>query len=490
MTTPISAETIPPDSGVAPKRRVTLLLTLTVQSNTAAIASTVRELVAAGTPGTRLPSVRELMRRHRASPATVNAVMARLAHEGLVESRPGSGTFIAASATPTRGDYSWQSLTLGSRPQPGDALTALVAPPAPGVITLGYGYPDTSLQPLDLLARALGRAAKQPEAWARSPSRGVPELRAWFAAEAGNGSTADDVLVVPGGQAGLAVAMRSLTAPGDAVVVESPTYLGLIEVARSAGVRLVPVPTDADGVQPDLLADALSSSGAKLAVLQPLFANPTGVSLAPSRRSEVLGAVAACRAFLLEDDYARDLAYPGTAAPPPLLADDQDGHVIYLRTLSKSTAPSMRVAGIVARGPALRRLRHGRLVDDLFVSGVLQAAAFDVVTAPAWRRYLTSLRRALASRMAAAVAAVDALPVTVPVVPRGGFTLWLRLPDRVDDVEFTEAAAKVGVAILPGRPWFPAEAPGSFVRLAVAAADEHAITTAVERVGVLLVARS
>lgn len=245
------------------------------------------------------------------------------------------------------------------------------------------------------------------------------------------------------------------------------------------------MPTDADGVQPDLLADALSSSGAKLAVLQPLFANPTGVSLAPSRRSEVLGAVAACRAFLLEDDYARDLAYPGTAAPPPLLADDQDGHVIYLRTLSNSTAPSMRVAGIVARGPALRRLRHGRLVDDLFVSGVLQAAALDVVTASGWRRYLGSLQRTLAARMATALSALATLPVIVPATPRGGITLWLRLPDGVDDVEFADAAAKVGVAILAGRPWFPAEPPGSFVRLSIAAADEPAITTAVERLATL-----
>ena len=88
--------------------------------------------------------------------------------------------------------------------------------------------------------------------------------------------TAQDVLITPGGQAALSAVFRHLCAPGDPVIVESPTYVGALAAARAAGLILVPVPGDRDGVLPDALADALARSGARLAYLQPRYANPTG----------------------------------------------------------------------------------------------------------------------------------------------------------------------------------------------------------------------
>lgn len=159
--------------------------------------------------------------------------------------------------------------------------------------------------------------------------------------------------------------------------------------------------------------------------------------------------------------------------------------MIYLRSLTKSTAPSLRVAGLVARGPVLTRLRHARLTDDLFVSTLLQTAALDVVTSTAWRRSLVDLRRGLAARMDAAVRAARALPVTIGTAPRGGVSLWLQLPAATDDIAFVDAAARLGVAVLPGRAWFPGEPPAPFIRISVAAADESAITAAFSRLATL-----
>ena len=455
-----------------------------MQSNS--IESALRQAIASGRPGDRLPSVRELMRRHAVSPVSVSKVTARLLHEGLVEVRPGDGTYIARVPTRTAGDFAWQSLTLGSRPQPGDSLAALLAPPAPGVISLTSGYVDASLQPTDLLNRAVTRSIRKADAWGRVPPEGLPELRSWFAADSGADVDGDDVVIAPGGQAGLALAVRALTVPGDAVVVESPTYPGVLEVARAANVTLVPVPADNGGVDPALLADALGASGAKLAVLQPLFANPTGATLAADRRPALLDVLRAAHAFAIEDDYARDLAFPATVAPPPLVHDDPHGHIVHLRSLTKSTAPSLRVAGITARGPALRRLRNARLVDDLFVSGVLQFAAVDVVTSSAWTRHRATLRRTLGDRMATALAALDDLPVTVPIVPRGGLAVWVKLDDRIDDTAFTERARVAGVGVLAGSPWFAGEPPGSYIRISIGAADAATIIAGIDRLGDLL----
>lgn len=127
------------------------------------------------------------------------------------------------------------------------------------------------------------------------------------------------------------------------------------------------VPTDADGLRPDLLADALTRTGARLVHAQPTFANPTGAVLAQTRRGAVLDVVRAAGAFLLEDDRARHLGVD-RPAPPPLIREDGRGHVVYLTSLTKPAAPSLRVGALIARGPAAARLTAIRTVEDLFVA--------------------------------------------------------------------------------------------------------------------------
>jgi DNA-binding transcriptional MocR family regulator len=454
----------------------------------ARVTQALRTEAAGLAPGERLPSVRELMARHRVSPLTVQRAIARLAGEGLVDPRPGRGTFVAAPAAPHRAgdgaapDLSWQSVALGPRTAEESALQELLAVPPPAAIPLSSGYLEGDLQPLAALGAALGRAARRAAAWDRGPVEGREELRAWFAREAGGALRAHDMVVCPGGQSAMTTAFRALAAPGDAIVVESPTYVGAIAAARGAGLRVVPVASDADGVRPDLLAEALRRSAARVFYCQPLFANPSGATLAADRREPVLDAVAAAGAFLIEDDWARDLAIDADP-PPPLAAADRDGHVVYLRSLTKSAAPGLRVAAVGARGAAGARLRAVRIVDDLFVAGPLQEAALELLATPAWRRHLRRLRGLLRERRDALAAALERhLPeLGVAARPGGGLHLWAALPDGADDVALAAAAAARDVVVYPGRPWFPAEPPGPFLRLTFAGAPPEALEEGVRR---------
>ncbi|WP_212997142.1 PLP-dependent aminotransferase family protein [Winogradskya consettensis] len=442
-----------------------------------------RRLVAAAGPGARLPSVRELTARHHASPVTVAGAIRQLVAQGLVEARPGRGTFVAdRPAAGHAPDLSWQTVALGAR-KPGEReMQALLALPRPGAIPLTGGYLDADLQPTAALGAALARAARQPSAWQRGPAEGRDDLRAWFARETGSGLRADDMVICPGGQAALSSALRALTAPGDTLLVESPTYLGALATARAAGLRVVPVPADHDGVRPDQLAAAFSRTGARLFYCQPLHANPTGASLVAHRRIQIADTVREAGAFLIEDDYARDLTIDGDA-PAPLAAADPDGHVIYLRSLTKSAAPGLRIAAIGARGPAGARLRSARLLDDLYVSGPLQQATLELVTAPAWARHLRTLRIALRDRRDALLTALHRhLPDLVPqLIPRGGLHLWVQLPDGTDDVALATTAAAEGVSVFPGRPWYAAEPPAPHLRLTYAAAPPDRMDEAVRR---------
>src|SRR5690606_24217211 len=119
------------------------------------------------------------------------------------------------------------------------------------------------------LSAALARAARRPDAWDRAPATGLPPLRALFARFVGADVTPDDVLITSSGQTALATAVRAIAAPGSPVLVETPTYPGALAAMRAAGLRPVPVPMDAGGIRPDLLADAFASSGARALYCQP-----------------------------------------------------------------------------------------------------------------------------------------------------------------------------------------------------------------------------
>ncbi|MFB7663530.1 PLP-dependent aminotransferase family protein [Kitasatospora sp. NPDC056138] len=442
--------------------------------------------------GAKLPSSRALMEQYRLSPVTVSRAIAALVAEGLVISRPGAGVFRARPQARHRshGDLSWQEVALGTGASPGpggeapsaprsaDAsgvLATLAVPPA-GAIDLNGGYLHPSLQPERALAGALARAGRRPGTWDRPPVEGLADLRAWFARDIAGPDSAlssTDVLITAGGQSALGTALRSLTAPGAPVLVESPTYPGMLAIARAAGLRPVPVPVDADGVRTDLLEEAFRATGARVFVCQPLFHNPTGVTLSVERRREVLRIARGAGAFVVEDDFARRLAHTDAPSlPRPLAAEDPDGVVVHVRSLTKATSASLRVAALTARGPAMGRLRATQVVDNFFVPRPLQETALELVGSPAWKRHLRSLAEALHDRRTAMAEALHReLPALRVQIPHGGYHLWLRLPDGTDETALAAAALHAGVAVTPGRPYFPAEAPAPHLRLSYISAE-------------------
>jgi len=388
-------------------------------------------------------------------------VFAHLSQDGLIEARPGQGTFVRLAPEEGTGqaDLSWQSVALGTGRFDGEFMSGLLTLPPPGSIPLSMGYLPPDLQATSLLSAALRQAAARPELWDRLPVEGLENLRAWFAREVGSGRVfiPHEVIVCSGGQAAIACTLRALVPQGRPLLVEAPTYTGAIAAARASGLELVPVATDSDGVRPDLLADAFRRSGATAFYCQPTFSNPSGAILSAERRTQVLDVAAHARAFIIEDDWARDL-YLGSAPRPPLVVEDQHGHVVYIRSLAKSAAPGLRVAAIMAKGAGLSRLKASRNSDDFFVSGPLQAAALSVISAPAWKRHLTAARAALLERRDALVTALRAeLGDTLLFrVPSGGMHLWVRLPDHLSDIALTAELARQRVVVSSGRAWFPA----------------------------------
>jgi DNA-binding transcriptional MocR family regulator len=440
--------------------------------STARILAGLQAWIAQAPPGARVPSNRALMAQYGASPVTVQKAMRALSALGLVESRPGVGTFVRAVRTLRPPDYGWQTGALRSPHARIPALPTPLRDTSPDRIGLHSGYPAPELLPERLVRAALARAARSGAALARSAAAGLPELRAWFAHELAESTPAGvtppaprDVVVLPGSQSGLSSIFRALVGFGQPLLIESPSYWGAILAAAQAGVQVVPVPSGPAGPDPDELARAFAETGARAFYAQPNYANPTGAQWSPQRMERVLEVVRAHGAFLVEDDWAHDFGIDTTAQP--LAAHDDAGHVVYLRSLTKSVSPSVRVAAIIARGPARDRILADRGAESMYVSGLLQAAALDVVTQPGWHTHLRNLRQQLRARRDLLV---DSLAEHVPDahldhVPRGGLNLWARLPDGTDLDQLARDCEADGVTIAPGTEWFPAEPSGPFIRL-------------------------
>ncbi|OCG73075.1 PLP-dependent aminotransferase family protein [Microbacterium sediminis] len=454
------------------------------------IASELRAWSLAAPPGARLPSTRELVARYEASPVTVQKALRLLAAQGIVETRPGVGTFTRALRTARPGDCGWQTGALGSRGPLAQAPSAGLRAVPNDVIALHSGYPERELLPERLVRAALARASRGETAVDRAPSAGLPALQEWFASELAAATSAGltapaarDVVVVPGSQSALSTLFRALVGAGRPLVIESPTYWGALLAAAQVGVELIPVPSGPNGPDPEEVERAFAQSSARAFYAQPTYANPTGAQWSPGVVTGMLDIVRRHGAFLIEDDWARDFGI--TTDPAPVAGRDDAGHVIHLRSLTKSLSPAIRVAAIIARGPARDRILADVQAHAMYVSGVLQAAALDVVTQPGWSSHLRGLRPRLRSRRDLMVDAVQRhLPgAHLEAIPPGGLNLWLRLPDDTDLPRLARTCEERGVLIAPGGEWFPAEPPGCYLRLNYSGASPAAFDDAARIIG-------
>ncbi|WP_328610815.1 PLP-dependent aminotransferase family protein [Amycolatopsis sp. NBC_00345] len=454
------------------------------------IVAGLREWLATAPPGARVPSTRALVAQYGASPVTVQKALSRLAAHGVVESRPGVGTFVRAARTARPNDYGWQTAALGSPNHRIPDQPAALQTVSNDMIALHSGYPDRELLPDRLVRAAFTRAARSDSPVDRPSTAGLPALQAWFAAELESATpagtspvTPGDVVVIPGSQGGLSTAFRALAGAGRPLLVESPTYWGAILAAAQVGVDLVPVPSGPGGPDPEALSRLFEQSGARALYAQPSFASPTGALWSPELTGRVLEVVRHHGAFLIEDDAAHDFGI--TADPRPVAALDDGGHVVYLRSLSKSVSPAVRVAALIARGPARKRILADTQAESMYVSGVLQAVALDVVTQPAWRTHLRRLRHQLKARrdLLATSLGEHAPGARLDALPQGGLNLWVRLPDTVDLGRFLADCTAAGVVIGPGGEWFPAEPTGQFIRLNYAGPNPGAFPDGARAIG-------
>ncbi len=365
----------------------------------------------------------------------------------------------------------------------------------PSVISFAGGYPDPALFPARELAMVLHQLLTEEsgDALQYTVSDGLPSLRAHVAERMrrdGVDCTADDVLILQGGQQGLDLMGKLLLDPGDTVVTEDPTFLGALIAFAPNEPTYAPVRTDGDGMDMDDLERVLARSPrARLLYTVPDFQNPMGVTLTLERRRRLMELANEHDLLVLEDTPYRHLRYDGDAQPT-LRSLDTQGRVVYLGSFSKILTPGMRLGWAVASPDVLSRLGLLKLAADTQTSTLNMAAAaaymeqFDLDAhiadvCSAYRHKRDLMLETLAAAMPASVSFTR---------PAGGLFTWLSFPDGFDAAAFMrdEALPKAKVAYVPGGTFFPVTQRPNHARVNYSAASDEKIRSGIGRLGELL----
>ena len=413
-------------------------------------------------PGTRLPSSRALALDLRVSRTTAVLAFEQLVAEGVLTTRPGSGTFVASTGTKERqGSASPATIAVPPAPRPplsrrGAALattprTALKLGGAPRPFRIGT--PALDRVPLAAWGRLVSRrlrAITLGELDYRDPA-GEPALREAIAAHVrrvrGAVCTADQVIVVAGAQHGLELVCRVLLDPGDRAWLEEPGYTGARAALIGAGARIVPVPVDAHGI--DVAAGVRRAPSARLAYVTPSHQYPLGVPMSLDRRQALLAWAHEAHAWVVEDDYDCGFHY-GSRAMPCLQGLDADGRVIYIGSFSKTLFPALRLGYVILPADLHAAVVAARRASDVHPPILEQGVLADLMLRGDFERHLRRMRneyrRRLAALTAAAAAHARGLLTLRPVTT--GLHAIADVPGVDDHAAFRAAAAR-GIEVMP-----------------------------------------
>ncbi|WP_405586999.1 PLP-dependent aminotransferase family protein [Streptomyces sp. NBC_01092] len=358
----------------------------------------------------------------------------------------------------------------------------------PEVINFAGGLPAPELFDRDGIAAAFRDVLAETPAQALqySTTEGEPSLRTGLAARVsarGLATDADDLLITTGSQQGLALLATALLDPGDTVLVEDPCYLAALQAFGLAGARVVAVPGDADGVDPQALEELVARERPKLFYTVPTFQNPTGRTLPAERRAAVAQAAARRGVWIVEDDPYGELRYEGERVPWIASYPGAEDRTVLLGSFSKVMAPGLRLGWLRAPAALRRACAVAKQAADLHTPTVNQLAAARYLGA--LDPHVARVRDVYRERRDAMLAG---LPGALPEGsawnrPEGGMFLWARLPQSYDTTALLPQVVRHDVAYVPGAPFYAGEPDRSTLRLCFVTQTPREIGEGLRRLG-------
>jgi GntR family transcriptional regulator/MocR family aminotransferase len=410
------------------------------------------------TLGAKLPSTRDLASELRLSRNTVLSAYDQLLAEGYVESRTGSGTYVADTLASDFPEPPGAAPLLGRRPKPrlserGQRLTWFSSERHYELQEFVAGANDFSSFPLELWAKLQARHWKRrdPEMLDYARDGGYAPLREALAdylrISRSVQTTPEQILITGGTQQSIDLCARLLADPGDVAWIENPGYWAAKRILDANGLMLRPIAVDAEGIAPDATD---WQTRPRLIYVTPSHQYPSDVVMSLQRRRGVVDFAARTGAWILEDDYDSEFRYDGRPVAS-LQGLDRHGRVIYLGTFSKILYPGIRVGYIVVPPELVEPMRVG--LNDLQRPGQMpvQAALADFIRQGHFASHIRTMRQRYGRCRATLQHTLqEALhPEATLSSADTGLHLVIGLPNRCADTAICSAAAYKGLDVRP-----------------------------------------
>lgn len=368
----------------------------------------------------------------------------------------------------------------------------------PEIISFGGGLPAPDVFPVEEFTQACIRVMRDhgAEALQYGSTDGYVPLREMIArhtSQYGIEITIDNILITSGSQQALDLIGKIFINRGDRILVESPTYVGALQAWNAYGAEYVTVPSDEDGMIIEKLEEALRT-GPKFIYVLPNFQNPTGVTMSLERRYKLVEIADRYGVPIIEDDPYGQLRFEGEHLPSVEVIDDKirdqngfyHGNVIYLSTFSKTLAPGIRLAWVVAPPEVIRKLISAKQGADLHTSTFNQIVTYEVARGGFLSKHVCHINDVYRERRDIML---DALEKNMPpgvtwTHPKGGLFLWVKLPVGFNSTEILKDAIEQKVAFVPGNSFHPNGGGENTMRLNFSYSNPDLIREGIARLGV------
>lgn len=368
--------------------------------------------------------------------------------------------------------------------------------PVPGLISFNYGDPDADSLPLEEMVEAAEFLAENNRRETLSYANPVGDdglavaLVNKLKADFGIAVTPDQILLSSGAAAGLGLVVDMLVDPGDAVLADAPAWMGATGMFRLAGADVIGVEVDEQGIDPDKVEAALDKLAAlgrqpKFLYTIPTFQNPTGVELSLERRKRLARIADERGLLILEDDAYIDLRFEGESKPT-IYSLARPGSVLLFGTLSKTIAAGMRLGWCAGPVDVIAAISRGR--TDSLRNTYTAALAEWYINTGKLAAHIQELRAIYQTKCGRMLAALEReMPEgTSWTTPKGGFFVWVTLPEGVDAVDIQPACRERNVEYIAGPAFYSDGSGRGSLRLSFSALGPEQIDEGVARLAAVV----
>lgn len=331
----------------------------------------------------------------------------------------------------------------------------------PDVISFAGGMPATECLPCDIIAGIAAELLNGNSATSilqYGSTEGCNELNVQllsYLESLGIHADADGIQVVSGGQQGLDLLCKAFVNVGDTVLVENPTYLAFLQIAKTYQANIVGVDADSDGLVLSDLESKLKKYRPKLLYVVPTFSNPTGKTYCVQNRKEIVRLCDEYGTVIIEDDPYGRLRYDGTDVPP-LKTFDIRGSVVYVTSFSKTVAPSLRIAVVAGAAEIIRKVSIGKQGADVQNPALCQMIIAEYLRRGYFYKTIAENLSVYKARRDAMLGRLEKyMPKSVRYTrPEGGLFIWAELPEYIDTSDMLKEAIVKNVAFISGNEFF------------------------------------